>query len=53
MKVRIDYLNKDKEVRHTFFNTEENDKFDILWWELIEILKHGTDIRVYNLTKNR
>lgn len=46
MKIRIDYLNNNKEVRHIF--TEE----DFIWYELIDILKQwATDIRIYNITK--
>jgi len=48
MKIRIDYLNKDKQVRHTYVN----EAIDSIWFEIITILKQwATDIRVYNLNK--
>jgi hypothetical protein len=53
MKIRIDYLNKDKEVRHTFYNA--SDSIDTwLEFEIVTILKQwATDIRIYNLTNEK
>ena len=50
-KIRIDYLNKNKEVRHIF--TDTTDDWDILWHNLVWIIKKGaTDIRIYNIDFN-
>ncbi len=44
IKIRIDYLNKDSKVRHTFTDT------DNVWWELQNILFYwATDIWIYKL----
>lgn len=44
--IRIDYLNKDKEVRHSFVRKDEAE----VWFEIVTIIKQGaTDICVYNL----
>jgi len=48
MRIRIDYLNKDRQVRHIHTDGDELE----LWFEIITILKQwATDVRVYNLTK--
>ena len=47
-EIRIDYLNKKKEVRHIF--TDISNYWDILWHSLACIIKQwATDIRVYNV----
>ena len=56
LKVRIDYLNKDKQVRHSFVNIwEVYDgiyEVDDIWFEIVTLLKQwATDIRIYNLIK--
>lgn len=56
MKVRIDYLNKEKEERNIIVDVWEvyDDIYEVdnIWFEIVEILKQGaTDIRVYKLTK--
>ena len=56
MKVRIDYLNKEKEERNIIVDVcELSDNIyevDNIWFEIVEILKQGaTDVRVYKLTK--
>ena len=52
LKLRIDYLNIDKEPRHTFVNIINNwDNFDTLGFEITSIiLQWWTDVRVYKLT---
>ena len=56
MKVRIDYLNKEKEERNIIVDVWEvyDDIYEVdnIWFEIVEILKQGaTDVRVYKLTK--
>ena len=44
MKIRIDYLNKEKQVRHIFTDTEQ------VWRELEQIINQwATDIYIYKL----
>lgn len=43
--IRIGYLNKDRQVRHSFVRLDEAD----VWFEITTIIKHwATDIFVYN-----
>jgi len=54
MKIRIDYLNKDKQVRHISMNVNKNNNLDLLWWDIYDILEQwATDIIVYNLTNKK
>ena len=52
MKIRIDYLNKYREVKHTFVDLLELwHNYDMLWFEVASILiQWWTDIRIYNTT---
>lgn len=46
IKVRIDYLNNNREVRHIFTYTDD------IWFELATIIQQwATDIRVYKSEK--
>jgi len=44
--IRIDYLNKEKEVRHSFVRMDEAE----VWFEIVTLIKQGaTDIYVYKI----
>ena len=53
MRIRIDYLNKEKEAKYDVidYDGDYEDYIDV-WFEIITILEQwATDIRVYNISK--
>lgn len=52
MKIRIDYLNKDREVRHSFMNAKEDGYPDaeLLGLDILDLLEQwATDMHIYKL----
>jgi len=48
IKIRIDYLNKEREVRHIFTDWEN------VWWEITTILNQwATDVHIYLINQPR